>query len=100
MPVLERLHEKYAGKGLLVVGVNVDARGEEARVEGFAESFGITYQIWHDPDDRISTIYRAIGVPATYLIDRQGVVRWRKLGPIAETDTTLGRALDAALADR
>ena len=49
IPVLERLHDEYSSAGLRVVGVSVDARGEQERVGAFAESLGMTYQVWHDP---------------------------------------------------
>jgi cytochrome c-type biogenesis protein len=100
IPELERLHDEYSSAGLRVVGVSVDAGGEEERIKAFAESFGVTYDVWHDADDRISTLYRAIGVPATYLIDRSGRIRWRRLGPIAANDTSLASAMKAALAAR
>ena len=38
-----------------------------------------------------------IGVPATFLIDRQGVLRWRKTGPILPNDTSLTAAVEQAL---
>jgi hypothetical protein len=38
-----------------------------------------------------------VGVPATFLIDREGVLRWRKTGPIQPGDATLARALEEAL---
>lgn len=40
----------------------------------------------------------ALGVPSSYLIDRAGVLRWRRLGTIHQSDTTLARALAEALA--
>jgi hypothetical protein len=36
-------------------------------------------------------------VPATFLIDRTGVLRWRKTGPILPGDTSLTNALERAL---
>ena len=45
----------------------------------------------------MSNAFPAVGVPATFLIDREGTVRWRKIGPIAENDTTLARVLDEVL---
>jgi thiol-disulfide isomerase/thioredoxin len=97
IPVLQRLHQAYAGRGLALVGVSVDARGEEAKVRDFARSFGMTYPIWHDPDERASATFLAIGVPATYLIGRDGTLLWRHVGPVREGDPKLKRALERAL---
>ena len=99
IPALQRLHERMADSGLRLVGVSVDAGGEGRRVEAFAREFGVTYDIWLDPDDRVSDAFYTLGVPTTMLIDRAGIVRWRHTGPVKDTDPALLRALDAALAD-
>jgi len=100
IPVLQALHEQYGRDGLEIVGVSVDARGEQARIGDFARGMRMTYPIWHDPDDRVSSLYRAIGVPETYLIDRDGILRWRRIGPIAPGDSTLVRALAETISGR
>ena len=41
--------------------------------------------------------FLSIGVPATYLIDREGILRWRKTGPIAPKDSALAAAIERAL---
>ena len=69
-------------------------------IRDFVKEFRMTYPIWHDPDERVQSTFLAIGVPASYLIDRQGVLRWRRIGVIRATDTTLTRALTDALAAR
>ena len=98
IPYLESLYERHRAQGLEVVGVSVDARGQESAIKDFAQAFRMTYPIWRDPDERVQSLYMALGVPSTYLIDRTGILRWRRLGTIRESDTTLTRALTAALA--
>ena len=100
IPVLQALHEEYSTAGLEIVGVSDDARGEEGRIGAFASRIGMTYPIWHDPDERVSSLYRAIGVPSTYLIDREGVLRWQRVGPLADGDAAFLRVLREALATR
>jgi thiol-disulfide isomerase/thioredoxin len=98
IPYLESLYQRHRGQGLEIVGVSVDARGQESAIREFAQEFRMTYPIWRDPDERVQSLYSALGVPSSYLIDRTGVLRWRRLGTIRESDTTLTRALAAALA--
>ena len=97
IPELERLHQQHAARGLRIVGVSIDAGGEDAAVREFAAEYGMTFPVWRDADGRVSTLFDAIGVPATYLIGRDGTLRWRKVGPIAERDTGLARAIEEAL---
>ncbi len=97
IPLLQTLHEKHRAQGLELVGVSIDATGEEESIRGFMTDFGMTYPVWRDPDERIQSLFQALGVPASYLIDRNGVIRWRRLGIIRASDTTFTRALEAAL---
>jgi hypothetical protein len=57
----------------------------------------MTYDLWHDPEERVQSTFLAVGVPATFLIDRDGVLRWRHVGPIRATDTTLVGEIERAL---
>ena len=98
IPYLQSLYEKHRAEGLEIVGVSVDARGQDAAIRDFAQEFRMTYPIWRDPDERVQSLYLALGVPSSYLIDRTGVLRWRRLGTIHETDTTFTHALATALA--
>ena len=97
IPILQALHDRYASRGLALVGISVDARGEEDTIRQFANDFGMTYPLWLDPDERVQSTFLAIGVPATFLIDRAGVLRWRHVGPVRADDSTLVRELERAL---
>ncbi len=97
IPYLESLYEKHRQDGLEIIGVSVDAAGTEETIRGFQKDFAMRYPIWLDPDERIQTLYMALGVPASYLIDRDGVLRWKHLGTVRATDTTFTQALGSAL---
>jgi cytochrome c-type biogenesis protein len=97
IPYLESLHGKHAAQGLQIVGVSVDARGDEAKISDFAQDFGMTYPIWRDPDERVNSRFLAIGVPSTYLIDRDGILRWKHLGTLRATTPGFTAALEQVL---
>lgn len=97
IPELRALHAQYQGKGLELIGVSVDTDGTDETIRTFMRDFQMTFPIWRDPDERISTRFLAMGVPATFLIDKQGILRWRKTGPIAPNDTSLKAAIERAL---
>jgi hypothetical protein len=59
----------------------------------------MTYPVWRDPDETVSATFLVVGVPATFLIDRAGILRWKKTGPIQPGDSTLTAAIEQALAD-
>jgi cytochrome c-type biogenesis protein len=92
MPGLQRLADRFADSGLSVVGVSIDAPGSEGGVRRFAEEHGLRFPIARDPGQRVTRAFRTIGVPETFLFDRQGrlVKRW-----IGEFDPTGEVALRA-----
>lgn len=97
MPDLQELHERYSPQGLRVVGVSIDASGADEAVADFLEEYGVTYTILRDPADRIASVFMTQGVPVTILIDADGTVLWRKLGPVSAEDEGLAAALRRAL---
>ena len=97
IPELQAIHARYEARGLALIGVSVDADGSDDAIRAFMTDFRMTYPIWRDPDERVSTQFLVIGVPATFLIDRTGVLRWRKTGPIQPGDSSLSAAIESAL---
>lgn len=97
IPELEALHVRYQPRGLAVIGVSVDTDGADDAIHDFMQEFAMTYPVWRDPDERVSAQFLIVGVPATFLIDRAGILRWRMTGPIAPGDTTLRSAIERAL---
>ena len=97
IPELQAIHERYQARGLELVGVSVDADGSDDAIRAFMQEFQMTFPVWRDPDERVSAQFLVIGVPATFLIDREGVLQWRKTGPIAPNDTSLASAIERAL---
>ncbi len=98
IPALDTLHRRHAARGFEVVGVSIDAGRPPEAVARYARGLGASYPIWLDPDDRVSAAFGAYGVPASVLVDRSGMVRWRHVGPVTAGDTALGRAIEGALA--
>jgi cytochrome c biogenesis protein CcmG/thiol:disulfide interchange protein DsbE len=98
IPELQRLYERYRDRGLEVVGVSVDAAGDGAAIADFMRQYGMTYPVWRDPGESVSATFLLIGVPASFLIDRDGVLRWKKTGPVAKNDTALTAAIELAIA--
>ena len=99
LPDLQALHERYQSQGLEIVGVSIDDASAALDVAEYAKERGVTYALWHDPNDRISGLFLANGVPATYLVGRDGTLRWRWLGPLTKVDAEMNAALSKALAE-
>ena len=97
IPALQAIHTRYQPRGLELVGVSVDNDGANNDIREFMKEFGMSYAIWRDPEERVSSQFLLVGVPATFLIDKQGLLRWRHTGPVAPNDTSLSSAIERAL---
>lgn len=97
IPELQALHQEYSSRGLKVLGVSVDASDADADVREFARNYGMTYQILRDPEERVTAMFAVPGVPASFLVDREGIVRWRHLGPFKATDSAFVSVLNTLL---
>lgn len=78
MPAMDKLYREFKGKGLEIVGVNVKDKRDDALA--FTKKLKITYPLMMDPEGEVGLLYGAFGMPATYLIDRKGVVLARMWG--------------------
>lgn len=97
IPELRAIHDTYKDRGLQLVGVSVDADGSDAAIREFVREFKMDYTIWRDPGEAVTATFKMPGLPGTFLIDRQGVLRWKTMGVVAPGDSTLIRAIEEAL---
>ncbi len=96
MDDLAALHRDYAGRGLRVLAVSVDAGGD-ARVRRFADDARLPFAVAHDPDGRVQEQFGIVGVPATYLVGRDGRVRWAYTGNLHGQLGAVRAAISSAL---
>jgi peroxiredoxin len=99
MPELAALHERHDAKGLAVVGLSVDSADAADKVRAFVAERKIPFAVWLDPEMRVYRALRVQGLPATFVIDREGRIAWRRDRPIAADDPELRKALSRALSD-
>ncbi len=79
IPGYTDLQKKYGKDGLAVVGVSLDQAGPGV-VEEFVKKFGVNYQMVMG-DDAVQAAFGGMdAIPTTFLIDRAGQIRDRKVG--------------------
>ncbi len=82
-PILEAAWERHKDE-VLFLGINTQDKEEKALE--FVARFGLTFPNLYDPRGKVGIDYGMYGVPETFFIDRQGIVRYRHAGAIdAET---------------
>jgi thiol-disulfide isomerase/thioredoxin len=73
-PWMNQIQESLAGKGLVVIAVNVDHDREFA--DQFLRSNFASFKVVYDPDGRIASAYDFKDMPTSILIGRDGRVRY------------------------
>jgi peroxiredoxin len=93
MPRLQAAAERWTGKPVAVLGIDVLDSKSAAR--SFARDHGVTYRIGFDKLGDVAIRYGVLGTPTTFFIDRRGRIVKRILGPVtaAELDSEIGHAL-------
>jgi len=82
IPQFVRAYEKYSERGLVIIGLNLQEG--KALIKPFADDYGMDYPIAIDRDGEVGDKYRILGLPTTYFIDREGVIRSSFTGPFVE----------------
>lgn len=96
MPSIQALHDRFAARGLKVVAVSIDNAGSADAIRRFRDEYGLTFEILHDPSGEIQRHYQTTGVPETFVIGRDGVIR-KKVIAAANWDSPANQALFAQL---
>ena len=79
-PKLQDLNTKYAASGLRIVGISEDDADEKEAIPGFASTYGAKFAVGWDEDKSIARSYKPQTMPTSFLIDKNGVVRYAHVG--------------------
>jgi thiol-disulfide isomerase/thioredoxin len=90
IPYLVDWNEKYADKGLVIVGVHAPEFGFEKNIDNVKEAvkkFGIKYPVIQDNDKGTWNAYENQYWPRKYLVDNEGYIRYDHIGEGGYTET-------------
>lgn len=77
-PELVNLQKEHAAKGFQIISIGVD-RQASASIE-FAKGFGAPWGIIGDEESELMGKFGVYSMPATFIVDRQGVIRYYDTG--------------------
>jgi thiol-disulfide isomerase/thioredoxin len=72
-PALNRLHQTYAEKGLVIIGIGVD--DEPTKYAAFSRKMGAKFPLAHDSTHQVANFFNPPAMPTSYLMDRKGIIR-------------------------
>jgi len=95
LPWMNAMQDKYRSQGLQIIGVNVDAKSEDARK--FLAQTPAHFAVAFDPNGATPRQYGVKGMPTSFLIGRNGKIIFQHLGFNAAAGETLEKEIKAAL---
>jgi len=78
-PALNRLQAEISPQGGMVLGVDVN--DSDADYRRFLQDHGVNFPTFLEPDDKIHLAYGSTVFPETYIIDREGKIARKVIGP-------------------
>jgi len=80
MPSMEKLYQELKDENFEILAVSIDAVGTKA-VAPFMKKYNLTFPALMDPDGTIKTLYQITGVPESFIINQQGILVEKIVGP-------------------
>ena len=96
-PWMDALEARFARRGLRVVAINLDA--ERADATRFLETTPVRFDVAFDPAGTSAEAFGLLGMPSSYLIDREGRVALAHVGFRRRDAAALEAAIAAVLAE-
>lgn len=82
MPSMMKLNSAMAGKPFQMVAVSID-EGGVPDIESFFKSSGYSLPTYTDPGGEAVKTYGITGVPESFIIDKNGILVKKVIGPLA-----------------
>jgi peroxiredoxin len=80
MPSMEKLYQKLKGKDFEILAVSIDSL-EAKVVAPFMKKHKLTFPALIDSSGTIRKTYRATGIPESFIIDKNGILIEKIIGP-------------------
>jgi peroxiredoxin len=81
MPSMEVLYKNFERDGLVILAVSIDRVTTKKDIPPFVKGLGLTFPVLIDSWGQTDKRYKLMGVPETYIIDQEGILREKLIGP-------------------
>lgn len=91
LPDLNTLQQKYADKGFTVLSICIEP--SETVVANYMKKHPVTFPVLVDKRGNVAEAFRFSGLPASFLIGKDGLVRYKHSGYDKESFTLIEREI-------
>ena len=79
-PSLVQMQARFKNKGVVVLAVSIDA--DDSEYHKFLKDYSVNMVTVRDEAQKAARLYGTFGWPESYVIDRNGVIRRKFIGPV------------------
>ncbi|OBZ07752.1 TlpA disulfide reductase family protein [Bacillus sp. FJAT-26390] len=84
MPDIEKIHQQYKDKDLIVLAVDVGEDKEKAKP--YIEDNGYSFRVLLDTDKQVTEAYQVRSIPVSLFVDKEGNIAHKKVGFMTEEE--------------
>ena len=96
IPSMENLYRSLKGRDFVILALSTDKTPPET-VKTFTDNYGVTFTVLHDRRGKVKEAYKTTGFPETFIIDQNGIVAEKIVGPRDWNDPFNLRTIKALL---
>ena len=85
---MEKLYQKFKDEDFQILAVSIDTMGADV-VAPFIKNHNLSFPVLIDSKGTITRLYRTTGVPESFIINKNGVVVQKIVGPIDWTEPSV-----------
>jgi cytochrome c biogenesis protein CcmG/thiol:disulfide interchange protein DsbE len=84
MPALQKVYASQQTTRNSFVLLGVELSNDKTGSQQLVQAKGLTYPILLAQSSAVSDLYAISGTPTSFLLDREGIIRWKTTGPLSE----------------
>jgi peroxiredoxin len=77
---MEKLHQELKDEDFKILAVSIDVSGAKAVIP-FMKKHKLSFSALTDTEGAIKSLYQTTGVPESFIIDKQGIIVEKVIGP-------------------
>ena len=79
MASMENLYQRFKGKDFEMLAINVDK--DISLIKPYLDKYNLTFPVLLDTNEAVKKKYKFLGLPATYIVDKNGIILHKAIGP-------------------
>ena len=95
MPSMSRLNDDYREQPFTILAINLGERIED--IQNFLQQHPVNFPVLLDPQQQLPRQWKVFAFPTSYIIDKQGRIRYSVAGGIDWTSDEAKRAIQGLL---